>query len=312
MFCKNCGIELNSGVSFCKNCGKKVALPNLAVTPEKKIPSRFRKKIGLIIGLFFVGLILFIIVRFLSNETSTNETFTNSPVLIDNTTQEKIVSSVVNIFCPSTQADEEVSGGSGTILTEDGIILTNSHIIPQDKTNIFVDDTGCMVVLPDPITGQPDEVFLAHPIVIPDISDNYDLAYMQIYSAFYDEEKKEYAGTYPRIFPAFDDTTRCTNENIQLGESVRIFGYPTISGGYSLTITDGIVSSFPGEGLIVTSAKISYGNSGGLAVDRYGCMIGIPSMVNTDENESLGIIISMDLINSFSDEVSTYIESLEK
>jgi len=307
MFCKNCGIKINAGASFCKNCEGKVTLPNPPVSQKNKTSSRFRKKVGLIIGLFFGIFILLIIVRLLSHEDSTS-----SPISIDNETQEKIASSVVNIFCPSTQSEEEVSGGSGTIISEDGIILTNSHIIPQDETNIFVDDMGCLVVLPDPVTGQPDEVFLANPIVIPSISDNYDLAFMQIYSAFYDEEEKEYTGTYPRIFPAFDDTTRCRNENVRLGEPVRIFGYPAIGGGYSLTITDGVVSSFPGDDLIITSAKISYGNSGGLAIDRYGCMIGIPSMISSDENESLGIIISSNLINSFSEEVDSYIESLEK
>jgi S1-C subfamily serine protease len=306
MFCKNCGIEINTGASFCKDCGEKVVSPNPVVAVKNKTASWFRKKAGLIIGLFFAGFILLLVAGYLSEETSTN-----SPVAIDNATQEEIALSVVNIFCPSTRSEEEASGGSGTIIDEEGLILTNSHIVPQDETNIFVDDTGCLVVLPDPVTGQPDEVFLAHPIVIPGISDSYDLAYMQIYSAFYDEEEAKYAGTYPRVFPAFDDTTRCRNENVQLGEPVRIFGYPAISGGYSLTITDGVVSSFPGEGLIVTSAKISHGNSGGLAVDRRGCMIGVPSMVSSDEAESLGVIISTQLMNSFSEEVSTYLNALE-
>jgi len=43
--------------------------------------------------------------------------------------------------------------------------------------------------------------------------------------------------------------------------------------GYSLTVTDGIVSSLSGDGLIYTSAKISHGNSGGLAVDKNGCIL---------------------------------------
>lgn len=225
--------------------------------------------------------------------------------------QEEIASSVVNIFCPSTATGEETSGGSGTIITEDGIILTNSHIIPQDKKNIHVDDKGCLVVLPDPKTGQPKEIYLSHPIVIPDLSDQYDLAYVSIYAAYYDEEEQKYAGDYPRKFPAFDDTTRCTNEDLKLGESVRIFGYPAISGGYALTVTDGLVSSFPGDGLIVTSAKISHGNSGGLAVDKDGCMVGVPSLISSDENESLGIIYSMSLVNKFSEEVTTYLDNQE-
>jgi S1-C subfamily serine protease len=72
-----------------------------------------------------------------------------------------------------------------------------------------------------------------------------------------------------------------------------------------------VVSSFPGDGLIVTSAKISHGNSGGLAVDKNGCMIGVPSMVSSDEAESLGIIYSMDLVRQFDDEVTTYVNKLK-
>ena len=165
-----------------------------------------------------------------------------------------------------------------------------------------------MVSLPDPITGQPEDIYYAHPIVIPTISSKYDLAFMSIYSAVYDDKKQQYMGVYPRKFPSFNETTTCNNENVQLGQAVRIFGYPAISGGYSLTITDGIVSSFSGDGLIYTSAKVSYGNSGGLAVDQNGCMIGVPSMVSTDKNSSLGIIISSQLISNFSKEVNAYIK----
>ncbi len=61
----------------------------------------------------------------------------------------------------------------------------------------------------------------------------------------------------------------------------------------------------PDEGLIVTSAKISHGNSGGLAVDENGCRIGIPSMVRGDDYESLGVIISNEMIYEFIDELQT-------
>ena len=261
-----------------------------------------------------VGTVALIVVyAIFSEDTSTNTTST-TPVdtsVVEGYNQDEVASSVVNIFCPSTVTGEESTGGSGTIITEEGVILTNSHIIPQDKNNLHVDNTGCMVVLPDPNTGQPKEIYLAHPIVIPDLRDQYDLAYVSIYSAYYDEDEQKYAGVYPRKFPAFDDTTRCTNENVKLGESVRIFGYPAISGCYTLTVTDGLVSSFPGDGLIVTSAKISYGNSGGLAVDKNGCMVGVPSLVSSDENESLGVIYSMDLVNKFSTDVSNYLDNIK-
>ncbi|MCR4330213.1 MAG: trypsin-like peptidase domain-containing protein [Candidatus Roizmanbacteria bacterium] len=286
---------------------------------DKIVPSKFGtwNWVWTIIGGVFILLALYgsfgtdTTVKTTSSNTQNGSAFktidTSKNAQKSDYNQEEIASSVVNIFCPSTVKNEETSGGSGTIMTEEGIILTNSHIIPQDKNNLHVDEEGCIVVLPDPKTGQPKDIYLAHPIVIPGLSDKYDLAYVSIYAAYYDESDKKYAGEYPRKFPTFDDTARCTNENLKLGESVRIFGYPAISGGYSLTVTDGLVSSFPGDGLIVTSAKISHGNSGGLAVDKNGCMIGVPSLVSSDENESLGVIYSMNLVNKFSEEVSTYL-----
>ena len=253
------------------------------------------------------------LLAFNSGSTTTENSSTSTSnipetAVVEKDSKEEIASSVVNIFCPSTSSYVSSSGGSGIILTDDGIILTNSHIIPQNKTTMLVDETGCLVVLPDSVTGQPSEIYLAHPIVIPGISDDYDLAYMQIYEAYYDKEAGEYKGTYPRKFPAFDDTNRCKNENVKLGEPVRIYGYPAISGGYSLTITDGVVSSFPGDGLIVTSAKISHGNSGGLAVDKDGCMLGVPSLVSSDDSESLGVIYSMSLVRQFDAEVVKYLK----
>lgn len=309
MFCKNCGQQVKVGSKFCKNCGQEIKFGRVAIFRAKFFEWLKDHRKSFLIGL---GIIVFIVIIGIYDESSNTNTSSNYPAV--QTTpynQNEITSSVVNIFCPSTVPNEDDSGGSGTIISEDGVILTNSHIVPQDKNNIHVSEDGCLVVLPDPTTGQPKDIYLAHPIVIPELSDKYDLAFMEIYSAFYDEEKQQYAGIYPRNFPAFDDTTRCRNENVQLGEPVRIFGYPAISGGYSLTITDGVVSSFPGEGLIVTSAKVSYGNSGGLAIDRNGCMIGVPSMVSSDEAESLGVIISMNLVNKFSEEVQTYLNNLK-
>ncbi len=309
MFCKNCGIELNGNLSFCKNCGEKITSLNKIAAAKNNLSSWLKKRIGIITGIVVFSFLLLAIIYSISNETD-NDT-SNNQVVLTSATQNEIAQSVVNILCPSTESSEEASGGSGIIISEDGLILTNSHIVPQDKTYIHVDETGCLVVLPDPITGQPKDIYLAHPIVLPELSNKYDLAFMEIYSAYYDEEIGEYAGVYPRKFSSFDDATRCKNENVQLGEPVRIFGYPAISGGYSLTITDGVVSSFPGDGLIITSAKVSYGNSGGLAVDKNGCMLGVPSMVSSDEAESLGVIISTDLVNKFDEEVRTYINSLK-
>ena len=290
MFCKNCGKENKENLKFCKNCGAENAISKEIVLEKKNFFTK-RKLIilGLVILILIFGVWLFI------------------PVTPSTTTDQEIAKSVVNIYCEG-DTEEDISGGSGTIMTDNGLVLTNAHIIPvlADEEPVPV----CLVILPDPSTGAPSEIYSAYPIVISEISEQYDLAFVQIHDVFIDDEGVAH-GDYPKVFPAYDDTQYCKNENVILGEPVKIYGYPAISGGYALTITDGVVSSLlVDEGLIFTSAKISHGNSGGLAVDQYGCRIGIPVMVNGDENESLGIIISNDLIFEFMGEVKTILDSI--
>lgn len=293
MHCINCGQSINDKSDYCTNCGKKVG-SNTKSSKVKLIINKRRIKIICIIIIISLSCILILNYLFSSLE-------------------QDVTSSVVNIYCTtnSENDEEEVSGGSGTIMTTDGLVLTNSHIIPQNEEGALVDENDCIVVLPDQATGAPKEMYYAQPIIIPEISEKYDLAFIQINDVYYDQEEQKAYGEYPKQFPAFNDQEHCKNENVRLGEPVRIYGYPALSGGYALTITDGVVSSLLiDEGLIVTSAKISFGNSGGLAVDQNGCRIGIPAMVNSDENESLGVIISNDLIADFMDEVSAVLEQL--
>ncbi|MBU4204983.1 trypsin-like peptidase domain-containing protein [Patescibacteria group bacterium] len=285
MFCINCGNEIKDGSIFCTKCGGEL-VKSQKNKPKSKRPSK-RKLLFVFTGLFIftIGLYLLITIFYTPN---------NKNIDYD------IASSVVNIYCEG-EGEEESIGGSGTIFSEDGLVLTNAHIIPESaKDDIYIDDTLCLVILPDPYTGAPKEIYHAYPILDENFSDEYDIAFLQIHDVYYNEEEGKAYGEYPKKFPAYADKKRCGSDSVKLGEPIKVYGYPAISGGNALTITDGVVSSLlVDEGLIITSAKISYGNSGGLAVDQNGCMIGIPSMVTGDENESLGVIISNDLINEF-------------
>lgn len=274
---------MKEGSKYCTKCGSKF------IHDEKiKSKSKFftkRKLFYIFGGLFIVVICIYFLILFFRTSNSNNY---------------DVASSVVNIYCEG-ENDEETAGGSGTIFTEDGLVLTNAHIIPESaKDDVYIDDTLCLVILPDPATGAPDEIYYAYPMLDENLSEEYDIAFLQIHDVYYDEEEGKYYGEFPKKFPAYTNKKQCGSDNVKLGEPLKIYGYPAISGGYALTITDGVVSSLlVDEGLIITSAKISYGNSGGLAVDQNGCMIGIPSMVTGDENESLGVIISNDLINEF-------------
>lgn len=292
MFCKNCGNEIKDNIKFCTKCGNENSVNNLP--RKKKIFTKKRILFGLG-GIAILAIIGFAIFIYKNSSSTLNSS--------DKKDQD-IASSVVNIYCYSASGkDEDASGGSGTIITTDGLVLTNAHIIPQGK-DASTDEKSCVVILPDPTTGASKEIYYAKPLVIPEISDKYDLAFVQIDDVYYDQAEGKAYGEYPKQFPAYDSDLYCKNENVKLGEPVRIYGYPAISGGFALTITDGVVSSLlEKDGLIITSAKISHGNSGGLAVDKNGCRIGIPSMVSSDDAESLGVIISNNLIYSFTDEV---------
>lgn len=282
MFCIKCGNEINKDSKFCTKCGNKFEQTQQDIHNKKFFT---RKKI--LVSLVLIGGIVIILFSYYQNPTKENIDY-------------DIASAVVNIYCEG-ENEEDAYGGSGTIISEDGLVLTNAHIIPESAyDDVYVDDTFCLITLPDPATGSPDEIYYAYPILIPELSEQYDLAFMQIHDVYYDYEEDIAYGEYPKKFPVFTDTKHCSDDYIKLGESVRVYGYPSLSGGYALTITDGVVSSMLiDEGLIITSAKISFGNSGGLAVDQNGCMIGVPSMVLSDENESFGVIISNELISEF-------------
>lgn len=85
----------------------------------------------------------------------------------------------------------------------------------------------------------------------------------------------------------------CKNE--KAGDHLSVLGYPVV-GGQTLTVTDGIVSGFETDGgfkYIKTSAKIDKGNSGGIAIEDGGCVLGIPTYINADENGSIGRILDL-------------------
>ena len=85
----------------------------------------------------------------------------------------------------------------------------------------------------------------------------------------------------------------CNEADIKLGSKLVVVGYP-VTGGSSVTLTEGIVSGFNGE-YIKTSAKIEQGNSGGGAfLIPSGCWVGIPTASVVGELESLGRILRWD------------------
>jgi S1-C subfamily serine protease len=163
-----------------------------------------------------------------------------------------------------------VCTGSGTILEEDGTILTNNHVIeqspicPHDQIAIAVAATSQDV---------PEVTYVADLLVAdPEI----DLAVIRPASGI---DGSPVDATFVPL-PVGD------SDSVSLGDRVRVIGYPGI-GGQTVTFTEGSVSGFTtanGQTVFIkTDATIAGGNSGGLAADDAGTIVGVPTRAGSGD-----------------------------
>lgn len=163
-----------------------------------------------------------------------------------------------------------VCTGSGTILTPEGTILTNSHVIVQDA--LCPHDTIGVAITDVP--ELPGQLLFAADLLVDDPM--LDLAVIRISRTL---DGSPLQADFPTVELGDSDT-------VELGDELRVIGYPAV-GGETITFTEGTVSGFvslPGVGdrsWLKTDATISGGNSGGLAVDADGRIVGIPTIVGT-------------------------------
>ena len=202
------------------------------------------------------------------------------------------VNTTVNIFGQTTTS---AASGSGFVLTQDGYIVTNYHVIEDavDDSSVtievsFADDTKYTATL---VGGEQDN----------------DIAVLKI----------DATGLQP--------VTLGDSSQLVVGESVYAIGNPL--GELTFTLTDGIVSAL--DRLITTSSQdangntvsttlnvlqtncaINPGNSGGPLFDSYGNVVGVVSAKMTQSSsgvsaEGLGFAIP---INDVKDIINDLIE----
>lgn len=156
--------------------------------------------------------------------------------------------------------------GSGTIINEDGTILTNAHVIEPDVSCPY-DRIGVAVTTD---AGTPPELLYVAEIYAYDPV--VDLAVLRIAT---DLDGATVPGPF-RSVPVGD------SDAVEIGDQLRILGYPGI-GGDTVTFTRGVVSGFASQNgigersWIKTDATIAGGNSGGAAFDIDGNLIGVPT-----------------------------------
>lgn len=167
--------------------------------------------------------------------------------------------------------NEPLWSGSGSIISSDGYILTNAHVVLSDK---YFTVYGLLVSLTTKDDEPPTPTYLAETVVV---DENLDLAIIRV-TGDLDGNPIDYDTlNLPAISLGNSDETA-------LGTPLRILGYPGI-GGETITLTSGEVAGFTGEpgvkgrAYIKTSATIAGGNSGGAGINEYGLLIGVPTQL---------------------------------
>lgn len=156
-------------------------------------------------------------------------------------------------------AQPENSLGSGVVVSENGLILTNNHVInAADDIEVALSDgrkLSATIVGTDPET---------------------DLALIQVT-----------ADALPAI-------TFSNSDQLEVGDIVLAIGNPF---GVGQTVTQGIVSALGRnqlgintfENFIQTDASINPGNSGGALINSQGELVGINSAIYSKSGGSMGI-----------------------
>ena len=200
------------------------------------------------------------------NETSSNPTYVNISDYsnISTTVAEKALPSVVGIKVTYRISSIFGTGtgdatGSGIIITEDGYILTNNHVVASSSNSYYAiqEATGIVVKLYGDDTEYTATVVGTDPYT--------DLAVIKI----------DKTGLTP--------ATLGNSDNVKTGEFVMAVGNPL---GMDYSVTAGIVSAVNREveadgttyTAIQTDAAINSGNSGGALVNANGEVIGINTL----------------------------------
>jgi S1-C subfamily serine protease len=189
--------------------------------------------------------------------------------------------SVVQIIAIVEIEGERIQGwsGSGTIISKDGLILTNAHVVLSQRYYEVVDLVVSITTAED---RPPDPMFYADVL---QADANLDLAVIKV--------RSDLQGG-PANFSDLDiePVPLGSSDSLQLGDEIIIIGYPSI-GGETITLTRGEVSGFTAEdpygnrAFIKTSAVIAGGNSGGLAATAQGEIIGVPTQVGSGDIEDM-------------------------
>lgn len=185
----------------------------------------------------------------------------------------------------SDEKGNAMGSGSGAVLTSDGLILTNFHVVGDVQTGKFYNSKGLLAVglLKDP--RLPPEVNYIAQVVAYD--PNVDLAVIKLTSCL-DGSRLPANMSLPFV-PTGDA------EKLSVGDAVTVIGFPEIGftgsqNVVSLAYSEGSVAGFAADpqnprlkvGWIKTDAATDSGDSGAMVVNEKGQIVGVHTQAWSD------------------------------
>lgn len=194
--------------------------------------------------------------------------------------------------------NEEYGWGSGFVISGDGLILTNAHVVLNHETLLPAEQIAICVI--DDEKTEPLCLFTANVLA----SDEWlDLALLNP-AYFLDSEGNEFGDaitpeTFLDIGTPYVDFA---DELPSLGDEITILGFPGASGSTTVVLTQGIVSAFTPlyEDIIysfTTDATINPGNSGGPVFNADEKVVGVAQAISINEiGGTYGYVIANETI----------------
>ena len=183
--------------------------------------------------------------------------------------------------------------GSGFVVSADGSILTNAHVVSDSGTRA----SSVEVVFKTQSGDGTDTTTVAATVV--GVDETSDVALLKV---------------DPAKSPALDPLPLGDSSAVQVGEAVVAIGNPL---GYDFSVTSGIVSATnrnlqsPNGSVIPdgiqTDAAINEGNSGGPLIDASGQVIGINEQIASQSggNQGLGFAVPINTAVSVMKQLQT-------
>lgn len=223
-----------------------------------------------------------------SNEKNVESFSPNETTSMERAVVEKSIKSVVGITTKTEAKQSTIFGtqvgyvegvGSGSIVTKDGYILTNSHVVSDG-------DAGEINVL------LSDNKTLKAKLIWNDTT--LDLAVIKVD-----------AKNLPAIDLGDSDKMRVGDKAVAIGNPLGLQLQSTVTSGIisGLNRTVSFNNGVQMDGLMQTDAAINSGNSGGALLNSKGELIGI-NTAKAGNSDGIGFAIPVNLAKTVIDEIS--------